>query len=287
MSQTPILSRAEIRKNRKKRRVGFIAAGAILAAGAVAIAAPAVASSLTSHQKAMTPAITMAEAKSAIYDARIAMADAEAANAEVTTSGLTLQTEPVETTSLKTNLKKLASYTPNPAVVLPHRTETVESQTESTITATAELRADLAAEQQRIADEQAAAAAAAQAQAEAEAAAQAAAVEAAEVAAAANTPDGARETARSIALSDYGWGDGEFSCLDSLWTKESGWNYEAENPSGAYGIPQSLPGSKMSTVAEDWATNATTQITWGLKYIDDVYGSPCSAWGHSQSTNWY
>jgi hypothetical protein len=88
--------------------------------------------------------------------------------------------------------------------------------------------------------------------------------------------------------STYGWGDDQFACLDSLWTKESGWNYQASNASsGAYGIPQSLPGSKMSTVADDWETNATTQVTWGLDYISRAYGTPCAAWGHSQSVNWY
>ncbi|QPZ40354.1 phospholipase [Paramicrobacterium chengjingii] len=106
--------------------------------------------------------------------------------------------------------------------------------------------------------------------------------------AAANTPEGAKAVAKTMASEEHGWGEGEFSCLVSLWNKESGWSYTASNPSsGAYGIPQALPGSKMSSVAADWETNATTQITWGLKYIADVYGSPCSAWGHSQSTGWY
>ncbi|RJS45241.1 lytic transglycosylase domain-containing protein [Nocardioides cavernaquae] len=89
-------------------------------------------------------------------------------------------------------------------------------------------------------------------------------------------------------LSDFGWSSDQFSCLDSLWTKESGWNITADNPSSsAYGIPQALPGSKMSSAGSDWATNPVTQITWGLGYIQDRYGSPCSAWGHSQSHNWY
>ncbi len=87
---------------------------------------------------------------------------------------------------------------------------------------------------------------------------------------------------------DKGWSDGQFNCLDSLWTKESGWRWNADNPSSsAYGIPQALPGSKMASVAGDWATNPITQITWGLSYISNRYGSPCSAWGHSQAFNWY
>jgi hypothetical protein len=104
----------------------------------------------------------------------------------------------------------------------------------------------------------------------------------------ANTPEGAKATARTMAASDYGWGDGEFSCLSKLWQKESGWSYTAENASsGAYGIPQALPGSKMATIGSDWRTNASTQIAWGLSYIDRAYGSPCSAWSHSQANNWY
>ncbi|UZN04267.1 ubiquitin-like domain-containing protein [Cellulomonas sp. S1-8] len=85
-----------------------------------------------------------------------------------------------------------------------------------------------------------------------------------------------------------GWGDDQFACLLSLWNKESGWRWNAENKSsGAYGIPQSLPGSKMASVADDWRTNPATQITWGLNYIAGRYGDPCGAWAHSQAKNWY
>jgi hypothetical protein len=91
-----------------------------------------------------------------------------------------------------------------------------------------------------------------------------------------------------LLASDRGWGDGEFSCLDSLWTKESGWSWSANNSSsGAYGIPQSLPGDKMASAGSDWQTNPVTQIKWGLQYIANSYGTPCSAWGHSQAMNWY
>ena len=96
-----------------------------------------------------------------------------------------------------------------------------------------------------------------------------------------------RGTAR-IMLGNYGWSSSQFGCLDSLWMKESGWNSRATNgSSGAYGIPQSLPGSKMASAGSDWQTNPATQIKWGLQYIKDVYGSPCSAWSHSQAVNWY
>lgn len=115
----------------------------------------------------------------------------------------------------------------------------------------------------------------------------AAAAAAAQALAQANTPDAARATARALAASRYGWGDGQFSCLSSLWQKESGWNYRAHNASGASGIPQALPGSKMASSGTDWAANAAVQISWGLDYIARAYGSPCAAWGHSQSFDWY
>ncbi|CAM3457213.1 lytic transglycosylase domain-containing protein [Nocardioides dubius] len=91
-----------------------------------------------------------------------------------------------------------------------------------------------------------------------------------------------------VLLAQFGWDSSQFGCLDSLWTRESNWRVNADNPtSSAYGIPQALPGSKMSSAGADWATNPVTQIRWGLGYIQDRYGSPCSAWGHSQSVGWY
>jgi hypothetical protein len=96
-----------------------------------------------------------------------------------------------------------------------------------------------------------------------------------------------REIARAL-MPRFGFGADQFGCLDSLWTRESNWNPAAHNASsGAHGIPQSLPGSKMASVGADWATNPVTQITWGLGYIQDRYGSPCGAWGHSESHGWY
>jgi len=84
-----------------------------------------------------------------------------------------------------------------------------------------------------------------------------------------------------------GW-DSEWGCLEKLWDKESGWNERAANRySGAYGIPQSLPGSKMASAGPDWQTNPATQIEWGLNYIAGRYGSPCNAWAHSQAKGWY
>jgi hypothetical protein len=89
-------------------------------------------------------------------------------------------------------------------------------------------------------------------------------------------------------LPSYGWSSSEMSCLLPLWMGESGWRVNAENSSsGAYGIPQSLPGSKMATAGADWQTNPVTQIKWGLGYIQERYGSPCGAWGFKQGHGWY
>lgn len=137
--------------------------------------------------------------------------------------------------------------------------------------ATERMRAESAAEAARIQQEQAAAAAAEQARQEA----------------IANAVADPRAAARQM-LADRGLGDDQFQCLDRLWTKESNWTVSADNPtSSAYGIPQALPGNKMASAGADWETNPVTQITWGLGYIDDVYGSPCQAWNHSQAVNWY
>ena len=83
-------------------------------------------------------------------------------------------------------------------------------------------------------------------------------------------------------------GAGQFGCLDKLWNRESGWNPAARNPSsGAFGIPQSLPGSKMASAGADWQSNPLTQVRWGVSYIKAAYGTPCGAWAHSQATGWY
>lgn len=94
--------------------------------------------------------------------------------------------------------------------------------------------------------------------------------------------------ARDLCLNTYGWSENDFQCLVKLWNRESGWNPNAHNKSsGAHGIPQSLPASKMASEGSDYYTNGKTQIRWGLKYIKNRYGSPSSAWSHSQSKGWY
>jgi hypothetical protein len=101
-------------------------------------------------------------------------------------------------------------------------------------------------------------------------------------------PSGSPQQIAGAMLGSFGWGQDQFGCLVSLWNAESGWNVSASNPSsGAYGIPQALPGSKMASAGPDWQTNAATQIRWGLGYVQGLYGSPCGAWGHEQSTGWY
>lgn len=146
------------------------------------------------------------------------------------------------------------------------------------------------AEVDRVAAEQAAAAAAAAAAAKA--AAEAAAADAAKSSSTSSrpgapaNPSAAQAIARDMLL-QRGWGDDQFGCLVELWNHESGWNVYASNPSGAYGIPQALPGSKMATAGADWETNPATQISWGLGYIAGRYGTPCGAWDAFNAQGWY
>ncbi|WP_433333799.1 transglycosylase SLT domain-containing protein [Spirillospora sp. CA-294931] len=102
-------------------------------------------------------------------------------------------------------------------------------------------------------------------------------------------PAGEAQAMAKAMLPSFGFsGSGQFGCLVKLWNKESHWNYKASNPnSGAYGIPQALPGTKMASAGSDWRTNPRTQIKWGLGYIKNRYKTPCAAWSHSQSVGWY
>ena len=122
-----------------------------------------------------------------------------------------------------------------------------------------------------------------------QATAAAAAASAAEAGAVPTTYSG--EDPRSLAkplVAAQGWSDSEYQCLVLLWNRESQWNPYAENSSsGAYGIPQALPGSKMASAGADWRTNPITQINWGIGYIKGRYGTPCSAWAHSNAVGWY
>ncbi|GAA2972879.1 hypothetical protein JOD63_000166 [Microbacterium terrae] len=221
------------------------------------------------------------DAETVLTDARATVTDANAAAVEIAASDLDLGVDTtIEIGNLRDGVVQLAKHDVIPLLLLPELTDDVAADAAAVKSRVAELRTVLDAAEAKKAAEDAAAQAAAAAKRKAE--------EAAAALAAGNTVEGAKANAQRIAAEQYGWGAGEFSCLVSLWTKESGWNYQAYNAgSGATGIPQSLPGDKMATAGADWQTNATTQIRWGLDYIARAYGSPCSAWGHSQATDWY
>ena len=104
----------------------------------------------------------------------------------------------------------------------------------------------------------------------------------------ARQPAGAKAFAKELALNTYQWSDDQFDCLNKIWTKESHWNYKARNKiSGAHGIPQALPATKMESIGTDWRTNPVTQITWGLSYIEKRYETPCRALVKFKRSNWY
>lgn len=227
-------------------------------------------------------------ADAALTRAQMTLTDAATVESDIAAAGLPLSLGEisVDTAALEDAADRLSSSELLPVVLVPALSQNAASEAERVAERVAVLRGSL----NDAVAAKAAADAAAEAQRQAEAAAAAEAQrqqEAAEALARVNTPAGAKEFARSYAADQYGWGADQFSCLESLWTRESGWNYQAYNPSGATGIPQSLPGSKMATFGDDWQTNAATQIKWGLDYISRGYGTPCSAWGHSQATNWY
>jgi hypothetical protein len=151
-------------------------------------------------------------------------------------------------------------------------------------------------EQAKIAAHRKAQAAARKARAKAEAAAKKAAAKKAErarkarIAAQGYSPGTAdpRQIAKQIMQNKFGYGSDQFSCFNNIIIRESNWDIHATNASsGAYGIPQALPGIKMASVASDWRTNPATQIIWGAQYMKSRYGSPCSAWGFKSSHGWY
>ncbi len=256
--------------------------GITLTAGIVSV--PASGSELPDPGAAVAQLVTGAEPHAKIADeaaiplieAKDAVLDAQALGYHVAVSGLDVSAAPaVDVSELQDDMDALKDRDTMSPLVVTVLTEQVEAATTALVSDTATLQDAFTAAQEKKAADDAAAAAAAQAEA------------AAAALAAANTVDGAKATAQQLMSSRYGWGGDQFSCLESLWNKESGWNYQAYNPSGATGIPQALPGSKMASEGSDWQTNAATQIAWGLGYISSVYGTPCSAWGHSQAMNWY
>jgi hypothetical protein len=253
---------------------------------------------------------TTTQAREALDAAEAAVTAAAAIADDIDASGLvlTVPDTTVDTDELEAAVARLEDADLLPAPLVAAFTKDVRSEVIEVKLDVSGLRGSLdAAIAVKAAEE---AAAQAQREAEAAAAAAAAAAEAAAAQAAAEAAAAAEEAqsssssspvfagpgtsagdAQAIArgmLGGYGWGDDQFGCLVSLWDRESGWNSQAYNESsGAFGIPQALPGSKMATAGADWQTNAATQIAWGLGYIANRYGTPCGAWGHSESYGWY
>ncbi|PSK96068.1 hypothetical protein CLV30_1279 [Haloactinopolyspora alba] len=223
-----------------------------------------------------------------IVESSTPRSDVAGARAEPKTQTETEDSAQKDAPSLGESLKEAAeAQVRAEAKAEAERKARAEAKAEAERKARAEAKAEAEAEAERKAE--ARREAEAQREAEAERRAAAEREEAAE--AAARSAERAESDPRAVArelMADYGWGEEQFSCLDQLWTRESNWDYTAENPtSGAYGIPQSLPPEKMAEFGEDYRTNPITQIEWGLSYIDDTYGTPCSAWSHSEATNWY
>ncbi|WP_019178920.1 lytic transglycosylase domain-containing protein [Microbacterium yannicii] len=247
------------------------------------------------------------EARRALTAADTTIAAAATVTADITASGLDIgQAETsVDIAPLQEAVERLEGADLLPAPLVPAFTADVTELISQIDERVAGLRGSLDAAIALKAEQEAAAE---KARLEAEAAA-AAAAEAAEAEAAQQSSGSSRSSgssapspvyaaagtsaadAQAIArdmIAGYGWGDDQFACLVPLWQKESGWNSQAHNrSSGAYGIPQALPGSKMASAGADWQTNAATQISWGLGYISGRYGTPCGAWSHSQSVGWY
>ncbi|WP_448262144.1 aggregation-promoting factor C-terminal-like domain-containing protein [Microbacterium aurum] len=295
--------------------LGLVAGIATTTSGALpsfaADTAPAAQRDSAAAQTVSAPlSVITADGQTALVKAQAAIAGASKVSMDITASGLDVGTSDivVDTSDLSDLVDKLEALDVTPTLMIPALTADAVAETAAVRGETAGLRAALDEAKQRKADEEAAAkaaaeaaaaqaaaeaaaaAAAAQAQAEAEAAAAAKKASAAASAPAVNInvdPGSAQGIAQSMMAANYGWGDDQFACLVSLWDKESGWRVNAANPSGAYGIPQALPGSKMASACADWQTNPATQIAWGLGYISGRYGTPCGAWGHSQSTGWY
>ena len=261
---------------------------------------------------------TSDDAREALVDAKETIAAATTVTTDIKASGLDVgvPVTTVDTADLKKAVKRLQGAAMLPAMLVAAFSEDVAAEVASVDSDVNGLRGRLdaaialkaeqeaAAQAQREAEAAAAAAAAAPAAAEAQAQAEAAAAAAAAAEAAESSNSGGGSSAPNFAgpgtsageaqaiarsmLAGYGWGDDQFGCLVSLWDRESGWNSQAYNASsGAFGIPQALPGSKMATAGADWETNAATQISWGLGYIAGRYGNPCGAWSHSESAGWY
>ncbi|WP_353813883.1 hypothetical protein [Agromyces sp. SYSU T00266] len=262
--RTEAATRRVVRRNRVGRRRRLILAGALVAVGAIAGTGLTVNASLAAQRVAETSALTASTGLAAEQLGAYAGVAQSKVHAEAEDT-LTLAENTLSDVEGKIDAEPLASSV---ATLGDYEALPIDEVRDLTISTRAEIRK---AEEAATAHDR-----------------EVAEREAAEALARANTPEGAKQTARALAASQYGWGEAEFQCLVQLWTKESGWNYQAVNASsGAYGIVQAWPAEKLATAGADWRTNAATQIKWGLDYISRGYGSPCAAWGHSQSLNWY
>ncbi|WP_353829088.1 hypothetical protein [Agromyces sp. SYSU T0242] len=292
-------TRARVRRVRRNRRAAWLSAGSIVAVGAIVGSGFAIQSAAADREQRIADTAALAASTDRgidQLDAAGGLLEAHAVKRAEDTLQLADATiakakGKADATELASSVASLEFY----SYLAPERVfELAGEATEKAADVRAEVK-----EFDRKAAEKAAAEKAAREKAAAEkAAAEAAAAEAAAAEPAAPAtpsypsgpanPSGAQAIARDLMASMYGWGGDQFGCLVDLWNKESGWNVYAQNPySGAYGIPQALPGSKMGSAGADWATNAATQITWGLGYIAGRYGTPCGAWSHSVSVGWY
>ncbi len=286
----PETARRVRRRPTARRRGALLAAGAVTAIGAMVGTGFVVQGAVAAQNDRVAETVALTEATDLNVDqleSHGGILTARAAKqAEDTLSGandtIAAAQGKADAAQLATSVAALSDY----RLLAPERVfELVDATTYHVHTVRAAV-----AEADRLAAE-AAAKAAAEAAA-AKAAAEAAAAEETASSAFSRTSAPANPTeAQAIArdmLAQRGWGDDQFGCLVELWNHESGWNVYASNPSsGAYGIPQALPGSKMATAGADWETSAATQITWGLGYIADRYGTPCGAWDTFNSQGWY
>ncbi|MCK0112279.1 lytic transglycosylase domain-containing protein [Ornithinimicrobium sp. F0845] len=287
ISVLPSSEEADSGRHRPGRRLhrGATALTAVIAAGAMAMAAyAAVPSSTTPTMDADGLANSIAETSPFVGDAALRNV------ADGTQSPLAEAVAKVEEQISASSLHFSTWSARKAGDVATEKSEEIAAERAAAERRAAEEAAAAEAAERAAAEERAAEEEAQQAAARSQERAEAPAEEAAPAPAPepAPAPSGdPRSIARNM-LGNYGWSQDQFGCLDSLWMRESGWSHTATNPSsGAYGIPQSLPASKMASAGADYRTNPATQIRWGLGYIQGRYGSPCAAWAHSQSVGWY
>ncbi|GAA2465588.1 hypothetical protein GCM10009857_34320 [Agromyces soli] len=287
----PMQSRAERRRTRSQRTRYFLAAGAVVAVGAMVGTGFAVQSAVAAQNDRVAETAALADAANLDIEQLSSHAGILSARAvktakdtlSVAHATISAADGKVDAAALNTSAASLGQY----ELLAPERVFELAAET----TAVANDVKGKVTEFDRVAAEKAAAEAAAKAAAEAAAAEEAASADSGSSESsrpsAPSNPSEAQAIARDIMASEHGWGADQFGCLVELWNHESGWRTDAANPSGAYGIPQALPGSKMSAFGDDWETNPATQIRWGLSYISGRYGTPCGAWDSFNAQGWY